>query len=128
MALKVMIVEDEMFIGWGLESALTARGYEVCGTAESEAEAVDMAERLRPDLVIMDIGLQGAGNGLDAAREILRHRPTRIVFSSAWTDDRTLEAIKEIGAYASIPKPCREEDVLAVVARADQEMRGLKPG
>jgi DNA-binding NarL/FixJ family response regulator len=116
--LKVLIVEDEIFVGWGLESALREHGHEVCGVAESASEAIALAEAFHPDLVLMDIGLYGEGDGLAAAREIMRRRPTRMVFSSAWNDEDTLRAISEIGPYANIPKPCRIQDILDVVDRA----------
>lgn len=120
--LKVLIVEDEMFVSWGLEAALVERGYVVCGIAQSAAEALQMAAAHRPDLVFMDIGLFGPGDGLQVARQILRDRPTRIAFSSAWNDPETLSAIEELGAYTNIPKPCREADLVAVADRAWLEL------
>jgi DNA-binding NarL/FixJ family response regulator len=116
--LKVLIVEDEIFVGWGLESALREHGHEVCGVAESASEAVALADACHPDVVLMDIGLYGEGDGLAAAREIMRRRPTRIVFSSAWIDEDTLKAINEIGPFANIPKPCRIQDIVDIVDRA----------
>jgi DNA-binding NarL/FixJ family response regulator len=120
--LKVLIVEDEILVGWGLESALREQGHEVCGLVESADEAIALAEAIRPDLVLMDVGLYGRGDGLSAAREIMRRRPTRIVFSSSWNDEATLQAIAEIGPYANVPKPCRIQDILEVVGRAAAEM------
>ena len=121
-ALKVLIVEDEMFVSWGLEAALVEHGHIVCGIAQSAEEALQLAHAHRPDLIFMDIGLFGLGDGLEVARRILADRPTRIVFSSAWNDPRTLAAIDELGAYANIPKPCREAELVAVADQAWQEV------
>jgi DNA-binding NarL/FixJ family response regulator len=121
-ALKVLIVEDEMFVSWGLEAALVEHGHIVCGIAQSAEEALQLAKAHRPDLIFMDIGLFGPSDGLEVARRILADRPTRIVFSSAWNDPRTLAVIEELGAYANIPKPCREADLVAVADRAWREV------
>lgn len=107
-----------MFVSWGLEAALVERGYIVCGIAQSAEEALQMAQAQRPDLIFMDIGLFGPGDGLEVARRMLAERPTRIAFSSAWNDPGTLAAIEELGAYANIPKPCREAELVAVADRA----------
>ncbi|MCX7585313.1 response regulator [Phenylobacterium sp. 58.2.17] len=118
----MLIVEDEMFVSWGLEAALVEHGHIVCGIAQSAEEALQLAKAHRPDLIFMDIGLFGPSDGLEVARRILADRPTRIVFSSAWNDPRTLAVIEELGAYANIPKPCREADLVAVADRAWREV------
>lgn len=125
--LKVLIVEDEMFVSWGLEAALVEHGHIVCGIAQSADEALQLAEIHRPDLIYMDIGLFGPSDGLEVARQILSHRPTRIAFSSAWNDPRTLAAIEGLGAYANIPKPCREAELVAVADRAWREVCSERP-
>jgi DNA-binding NarL/FixJ family response regulator len=122
--MKILIVEDEMFVSWGLESALVDRGYCVCGVAQTAEEAVAMAGRMRPDLIFMDIGLYGAATGLEAARMIQAVRPTRIVFSTAWNDEETLRAIDEIRPFGNVSKPCRESDLIAWADRAKEEIEG----
>jgi DNA-binding NarL/FixJ family response regulator len=124
--MKILIVEDEMFVSWGLESALVDRGYRVCGVAQTAEEAVAMADRMRPDLIFMDIGLYGADTGLEAARLIQSARPTRIVFSSAWNDEETLRAIDDIHPFGNIPKPCRESDLIAWADRAKADIERSK--
>lgn len=121
--LKILIVEDEMFVSWGLEAALTEQGFRVCEIAQSAAEALEMAEKHQPDLIFMDIGLFGPGDGLEVARQILARRPTRIVFSSAWNDADTQAAIARLEPYANVPKPCREGDLLALAERAWMEVQ-----
>jgi len=120
--LKVLIVEDEMFVSWGLEAALVEHGHVVCGIAQSAEEALQMAQAHGPDLIFMDIGLFGPSDGLEVARQILADRPTRIAFSSAWNDPQSLAAIDELKAYANVPKPCREADLVAVADRAWREV------
>ena len=117
-----------MFVSWGLESALAERGHHVCAIAQSAEEALRLARHHEPDLIFMDIGLSGSGNGLEVAEQILARSQTRIVFSSAWNDAATQAAIKRVSAYASIPKPCREEDLLAVAECALLEIQAQISG
>jgi DNA-binding NarL/FixJ family response regulator len=116
--LKVLIVEDECLVSWGLETVMRERGHQVCGLAQSAEEAIAMASAHQPDVVLMDIGLYGKVDGLSAAREILRVQQTRMVFSSAWTDPATVHAIQEIRPYANFPKPCRLQDIMDMLDRA----------
>lgn len=111
-----------MFVSWGLEAALVEHGHIVCGIAQSADEALQMAEMHRPDLIFMDIGLFGPSDGLEVARQIKARQPTRIAFSSAWNDHQTQAVIDGFGAYANIPKPCREAELLAVADQAWREV------
>ena len=62
---KVLIVEDESIVAMELERYLRRQGYEECARAESGEEALEMAEKFRPDVVLMDIRLNGALDGLE---------------------------------------------------------------
>lgn len=116
-----------MFVSWGLEAALVEQGHIVCGIAQSAEEAFQLAQVHRPDLVFMDIGLFGPSDGLEVARQIMADHPTRIAFSSAWNDPPTLSAIEALGAYANVPKPCREAELVAVADRAWREVCSERP-
>ena len=84
--LRILLVEDEILIAEDARILLERMGYLVVGTAASGPEAVQQADELRPDLILMDVRLQGAMNGVEAARQNskpnrrphhLRHRPRR---------------------------------------------------
>src|SRR5690348_2348320 len=68
---RMLVVEDEWLISLQLEQMLAAAGFEVVGTAANAARAVALADRERPDLVLMDIRLAGPVDGIEAAREIM---------------------------------------------------------
>ena len=84
MSRRVLIVEDEQIVAADLEAKLTRMGYQVVGTAASGAEALRLADEVRPDVVLMDIQLQGAMSGTEAARIIQRSTGSAIVFVTAY--------------------------------------------
>ena len=84
MSRRVLIVEDEQIVAADLEAKLTRMGYQVVGTAASGAEGLRLADEVRPDVVLMDIQLQGAMSGTEAARIIQRSTGSAIVFVTAY--------------------------------------------
>jgi CheY-like chemotaxis protein len=71
---KILIVDDEWLTRLEIEEMLTDLGYEVAGQAETGEEAVKMTRELNPDLILMDVDMPGAMNGIDAARKSRRKR------------------------------------------------------
>ncbi len=81
---RVLIVEDEAIVADDLEQQVLQLGYEVAGVAASGREAVALADENRPDIVLMDIQLQGAMTGTEAANVIQRQTGAAIVFVTAF--------------------------------------------
>lgn len=84
MSKRVLIVEDEIIVADDLEWKLTALGYEVVGIAASAEEALASVDRHRPEIVMMDIQLQGPMNGLAAAKLIHAKTTANIIFVTAF--------------------------------------------
>jgi DNA-binding NarL/FixJ family response regulator len=82
-----LIVEDEVLIALGLKADLEALGFEVCGLAPNAKQAIALAMNDKPDIVVMDIYLNGARDGIEAARSLREIFGTPIVFITAYTDD-----------------------------------------
>jgi len=82
-----LIVEDEVMIALGLQAELEGLGFEVCGLAPNAQQAFSLAMNDKPDLVLMDIYLNGARDGIEAARSLREMFGTSIVFITAYTDD-----------------------------------------
>jgi DNA-binding response OmpR family regulator len=80
-ALRILLVEDDSMVGMLLGMTLEQMGHEVCALETTEAGAVSAAERLRPDLMIVDAGLS-AGDGVTAVERILAQQVARFVFAS----------------------------------------------
>lgn len=84
MSRRILIVEDEIIVADDLEWQVTQLGYEVVGITGSGEEAVPLANRERPDIVLMDIQLQGAMDGPEAAWLIQRKTGAAIIFLTAF--------------------------------------------
>jgi CheY-like chemotaxis protein len=92
--LRVLIVEDELFVALHLESVLEEVGYEVSGILSTGESAVEQCELLRPDIVVMDINLGKGMDGITAAQQIRRAGHVQIVFVSAYSDAGTRARIE----------------------------------
>lgn len=103
--MRVLVVEDEPLIAFDLISEIEAERHEVVGQCRSANEAVRLAETLKPDVVVMDIGLIGDQSGLDAARKIQKDFGISSVFISATLDRVDPSEWKEIEPVALISKP-----------------------
>lgn len=84
MAARILIVEDEFIVAADLEMKLRRLGYQVVGSAITGEEAIALAERHRPDVVLMDIKLQGRIDGFEAAETIRTRNRTSIIFITAF--------------------------------------------
>jgi two-component system, cell cycle sensor histidine kinase and response regulator CckA len=81
--LRILLVEDEILIAEDARIGLERMGYVVVGTAASGPDAVQQAGQLRPDLILMDVRLQGAMNGVEAARRIRSQADIPIIYVTA---------------------------------------------
>jgi len=101
-ATRILIVEDDVLIGLDVEQALLAAGYDVCGIATSETEALALADHFHPEMAIVDISLS-PGDGRVVAME-LRHRyATAVLFATGQCNE--VEGMARTGAIACLPKP-----------------------
>jgi DNA-binding NarL/FixJ family response regulator len=112
---RVLIVEDEVIVAEGLRRSLEASGYEVIGHAIDEQEAIEMACRLRPDVVLMDIVLEGRSCGIEAARSIQRAIDTSIVFVTGQSSAAVVRAAAVSGALGYIVKPFQAQQVVSSI-------------
>ena len=114
----VLIVEDEQIVAVALEGHLEKLGYRVADTAASGEEACAKAQRTQPDLVLMDVRLEGPMDGIEAARRIRQVCTAPIVFLSAYSDAATLERAKSIEPYGYLVKPFMPNDLDAAIRMA----------
>jgi len=124
---KILIVEDDAVIATRLEERLGLLGYEACGMAHSGEEAVDIAGRLRPEVILMDIVMPGRLDGIDAAEAIKSDLDIPVVFLTAYADDEYIRRAKMAEPYGYIVKPFHETEVKAAIEIAlykkDMEQR-----
>ena len=114
---RVLIVEDEFLIALDLEAAMTGLGFEICGLAPNAEEARSLAMNRLPDIVLVDVYLGEAREGIETARWLREVCDASVVFVTAHTDEATLERIREVVPGSPIlAKPVYRERLAAAVA------------
>lgn len=117
MGLRVLVVDDALFMRNMLKDIFARAGIEVVGEAGNGAEAVERCWELRPDLVTMDI-VMPLKSGIDALQEITARQPeVSVVMCSALGQESLVIEAVQAGAKDFIVKPFKEERVLEVVRR-----------
>ena len=108
---SIYIVEDDPIIGADLADRLLEMGYQPVGPFASGEAAYEHLSVLSPDLIIMDIQLEGEWDGIETARRIMAQRPTPIIFLTSNSDDFTFSQAKAILPAAFLSKPFRGRDL-----------------
>jgi PAS domain S-box-containing protein len=107
----VLIVEDEAIVAADLGAKLTSLDYVVAGTAAAGETAIEMAGRLMPELVLMDIRLKGPMDGIEAAEAIRKRFDIPVIYLTAHSDTSTLARAKLTDPFGYILKPFEERDL-----------------
>lgn len=103
----VLVVDDERVIAWDLREMINAMGYDCFAIASSAEEALRAAEKKTPDLVLMDIRLNGPIDGIETARMLQAKYAVRVVFLSAHSKADSSERAEGVHASAWLTKPIR---------------------
>ena len=114
----ILVVEDEGIIAEDIRSCLLRLGYGVCAVTAAGAEAIREAEAHSPDLVLMDIVLQGDMDGIEAGQVIRFRFNIPIVYMTAHADDDILERAKVTEPVGYIVKPFEERALEATISTA----------
>ncbi|MGE5147500.1 MAG: response regulator [Candidatus Eiseniibacteriota bacterium] len=113
---NVLIIEDEKIIALDIASIVEEMGHTVCGVAEREQEALAMARRSKPQLILADIQLKDGDSGIVAVQEILRSTDIPVIFITGFPEylltGRTVEPV------FVITKPFKSETLKAAIAQA----------
>jgi two-component system, NarL family, response regulator DevR len=114
--LRLLVVDDHEVVRQGLVSMLGRReGFQVVGEAGTAADAVEMAQKFQPDLVIMDVRLPD-GSGIEACREIRSQLPaTRVVILTSYPDEEAVFSAIVAGASAYLLKQIRARDLVSAI-------------
>jgi len=121
---RVLIAEDEALIRLDLAEMLREEGYQVVGEAGDGQEAVELAESLRPDLVIMDVKMPRR-DGIDAAAEIAAKRIAPVVLLTAFSQRDLVEKARDAGAMAYLVKPFSISDLVPAIEVALSRFREI---
>jgi len=112
---RILVVEDESIISLQIRTMLRSMGYSVCGNASSGQEAIDKAGETRPDLVLMDVILKEAMDGIEAARQLRARFSIPVIFISGCADNETRQRARGVGQFAYLTKPFSERELAAAI-------------
>jgi response regulator NasT len=124
-AIRILVAEDNDLVALTLEEQLKSLGYDVIAVAHTGAEAIDLANRLTPDMIIMDIRMPEI-EGTEAAARINAQRPTPILMLTAYTDRETIRRAEAAGALGYLVKPVNEAELSPAINIALARFRDLQ--
>lgn len=115
-ALRILVADDHEIVRRGIVALLEGRaGWEVCGEAHDGRDAVEKTKELKPDIVILDIGMPNL-NGLEAARQMLHHNPqTKVLILTITEADELVRAVLDAGARGFVLKSDATRDLISAV-------------
>lgn len=115
---KILLVEDDDIIAKVEDWRLKNLGYEVAGRAISGAEAMELVVKTKPDLVLMDINIQGEVDGIDTAKMIKKGFSIPVVYVTSHSDGPTLDRAKATQPDGFIVKPFEDNDLRVAIELA----------
>ncbi|WP_410497796.1 EAL domain-containing protein [Chitinibacter sp. S2-10] len=117
-AIRVLVVEDERIIALDLKQQLEAMSYNVCQVVPTGAQAIEAAQNHQPDMVLMDIHLEGPMDGIEAAQTIHSTLKIPIIFLTAYAEDATLRRAEAALPYGYLVKPVSPRELNATLKMA----------
>jgi len=117
-AARILVVEDNRTLARDLEQRLGRLGFAIAGVTGLGEEAIMLAENERPDLVLMDIRLGSAMDGITAAEQIRARHGVPVVFLTVFADHATLKAASVTDAFGYIVKPAQDRELRIVIEMA----------
>lgn len=115
---SVLIVEDESVIALDIQNMLELEGYEVPGLLSTGEDAIARIEDLKPDLIVMDIILQGEMDGITAIEEIKKKHDIPFVYMTAHIYQKVLKRAKATRPHGYILKPIKHRELCSVIEKA----------
>lgn len=113
-ATRIVIADDEALIRMGLRAMLEDKGYRVVGEAGDGARAVELARKLRPDLVFLDVKMPEM-DGIAAAARIQQTQPTPVILLTAYSERELVQQAQRSGVLAYLVKPVKEADLVPTI-------------
>ena len=115
---KILIVDDETIVAMDLKATLNHLGYTVCGMVPSGEDALVEIPKQRPNLVLMDIVLQGELSGIETAQMVKDRFDIPVVYLTSHTDEATLDQAKVTGPYGYLVKPFESKELKTTIELA----------
>jgi len=123
--LRLLVAEDDDAVRTALVRMVESLGHEVVAEARDGREAVELAGRAAPDLLLLDIRMPRM-DGLEAARVIIEERPLPIVIITAHTDQELIQEASEVGVFSYLVKPMTRDRLAAAITTAQARFADLQ--
>ena len=115
---SILIVEDEDIIAQNMVIKLKNRGYKNTYTTKSAEQALKIIEEKHPDLILVDIVLEGKMDGIELAQQVKIHNNIPVIFVTAYSEENLINKAKLTSPFAFIIKPFRDKDLKITIAAA----------
>jgi DNA-binding NarL/FixJ family response regulator len=113
--MRILLVDDDQLIRFVHQMFIERAGHEVVGVAEEEAQAVQMALELKPDIVVMDIRLENGSNGISAMKTIQETIGIPAIYISGNSDNKTIEEAEQTIMKAFLVKPVTQDEIAKAI-------------
>lgn len=118
MGKKIMIIEDEIIVANDIKQILLISGFNVIGVSTKYDQSVIQINKLKPDLIICDINLQGEKSGIDLIQELSGKYNFTVIFISAYSDIETIKNANLVNPFNYIVKPFNDQQLITSVRLA----------
>jgi two-component system, response regulator PdtaR len=115
--MRVLIVEDDTFVGGLIQASLERLGHSVVGQPSDESHSIELFRKLTPELVIMDIRLNDT-DGIELTRTLLSERAVPVVIVSAFSDNELIQRAAAAGVFGYLIKPVNDRSLAAAITIA----------
>jgi CheY-like chemotaxis protein len=122
---KILIVEDELIPATNIARNLKKQGYIVLSLVKSGEAALEKITQEQPDLILMDIHLQGTISGIEAAQEILKRYQIPIIYLTAYSDQTTLYQAQQTNPAGYLIKPFKTQQIYEMIESVLQQQSNL---
>lgn len=109
--MRILLVDDDQLIRFVHQMFIERAGHEVVAVAEEEAQAVQLALELKPDIIVMDIRLENGSNGIHAMKSIQQSTEIPAIYISGNSDNKTLEEAEQTIMKAFLVKPVTQDEI-----------------
>lgn len=124
--MNILVVEDEFLVAKDLISRLQSEGYRITDHVKNGEDALASAAKSLPDVVLMDIDIEGKMSGIDTAKALNRHQRLPIIYLTKFKDDQTFDAAKKTGPCHFINKPVSQIALSRAIQMAVEQFRLFK--
>ncbi|MGK4567487.1 response regulator [Flavobacterium sp. 3HN19-14] len=116
--IRILVVEDELIIAEDMCNVLSNMGYGVVGNAMDYEEAIAFLDAEKPDLILLDVNLNGKKDGIDLAEIINQNYEVPFIFTTSYSDAVTLERAKKTNPINYLVKPFKKEQLFTAIEMA----------